>query len=62
MAHIDEDYLFALVSRFKGYKSPNETQKPIIALGREFERSHEDNKKLAALPKAEKKADESTKA
>jgi len=36
MANIDEDYLFALVSRFKGYKSPNETQKLIIALGREL--------------------------
>ncbi|MFP3457365.1 hypothetical protein R0J89_14005 [Psychrobacter sp. SIMBA_152] len=62
MANIDEDYLFALVSRFKGYKSPNETQKLIIALGREFERSDEDNKKLAVLLKAEKKADELTKA
>lgn len=62
MANIDRDYLNALVSRFKGYKSPNETQKLIIALGSEFERSDEDNKKLAVLLKAEKKADELTKA
>lgn len=62
MANIDRDYLDALISRFKGYKSPNDTQKLIIALGDKFERSDDDNKKLAVLLKAEKKADELTKA
>lgn len=62
MANIDTAYLDLLVARFKGFKSPNDTQKLIIALGDKLERSDDDNKKLAVLLKAEKAADKLLKA
>lgn len=62
MANIDTDYLNSLVTRFKAYKKPNDTQKLIIALGELQERSDDDNKKLSILIRAEKKADELAKA
>lgn len=62
MAKIDLVYLDSLITRFKEYKSPNDTQKLIIALGENLERSDNDDKKLAILLRAEKKADELMKA
>ena len=62
MANIDTDYLNSLVTRFKAYKKPNDTQKLIIALGSKSERSDDDDKKLTVLLRAEKKADELMKA
>lgn len=62
MANIDTVYLEKLVTRFKGYKSPNDTQKLIVALGEKQERSDDDNKKLAVLIRAEKKFAELMKA
>lgn len=62
MANIDTVYLEKLVTRFRGYKSPNDTQKLIIALGEKQERSDDDNKKLAVLMRAEKKSAELMKA
>lgn len=62
MATIDTDYLDDLVKRFKGYKSPNDTQQLIILLGEKEHRSSEDNRKLSVLLKAEKKADQLAKA
>lgn len=62
MANIDTDYLNSLVTRFKAYKRPNDTQRLIIALGELQERSDDDNKKLSILIRAEKKADELAKA
>lgn len=62
MANIDTEYLNSLVTRFKAYKKPNDTQQLIIALGSKLERSDDDNKKLAVLLRAEKKADELMKA
>lgn len=62
MANIDTDYLNSLVTRFKAYKKPNDTQKLIIALGELQERSDDDDKKLSVLLRAEKKADELVKA
>lgn len=58
MAKVDTVYLNALVTRFKGFKSPNDTQKLIIALGSKQERNIDDDKKLAVLLKAEKTSDE----
>lgn len=62
MANIDTAYLELLVRRFKGYKSPNDTQRLIILLGSKSERTDEDNKKLSILLKAEKAADKLIKA
>ena len=62
MAAIDENYLDDLVKRFKGFKSPNETQKLIILLGEKDNRTDDDNRKLSVLLKAEKKADQLVKA
>lgn len=62
MANIDTDYLNSLVTRFKAYKKPNDTQKLIIALGSKSERSDDDDKKLTVLLRAEKKSDELMKA
>lgn len=62
MANIDTDYLNSLVTRFKAYKRPNDTQKLIIALGSKSERSDDDDKKLTVLLRAEKKSDELMKA
>lgn len=62
MAAVDEDYLDDLVKRFKGFKSPNDTQKLIILLGEKDNRSDDDDRKLLVLLKAEKKADQLVKA
>ena len=62
MASIDTEYLNDLVKRFKGYKSPNDTQRLIIMLGEKDNRSDDDNRKLSVLLKAEKKADQLAKA
>lgn len=62
MANIDTAYLELLVRRFRGYKSPNDTQRLIILLGSKLERSDEENKKLAVLLKAEKAAEKLIKA
>lgn len=62
MANIDTAYLEKLVTRFKGFKSPNDTQRLIIALGRKLERSDDDNRKLTVLLRAERKAEELIKA
>lgn len=62
MATINEDYLDDLVKRFKGFKSPNETQELIILLGEKDNRSDDDNRKLWVLLNAEKKADQLAKA
>jgi len=62
MASIDTAYLDDLVKRFKGYKSPTDTQQLIILLGNKDNRSDEDNRKLSVLLKAEKKADQLAKA
>lgn len=51
-------YLDSLVSRFEGFSSPTDAQQLIIALGRKQGRSDDDNKKLAVLMRAEKKAEE----
>ena len=62
MATVDDDYLDNLVQRFKGFKSPNDTQKLIILLGEKDNRSDDDNRKLSVLLKAERKADQLVKA
>jgi hypothetical protein len=62
MANIDTEYLDLLIARFRGYRSPNETQRLIILLGSKLDRSNEDNKKLSILLKAEKAADKLMKA
>ena len=62
MAAIDNEYLDKLVKRFKGFKSPNDTQKLIILLGEKDNRSDDDNRKLSVLLKAERKADQLVKA
>lgn len=62
MATVNKDYLDDLVKRFKGFKSPNDTQKLIILLGEKDNRSDDDNRKLSVLLKAEKKADQLVKA
>ena len=49
MANINTDYLDDLVKRFKGFKSPNDTQQLIIILGEKDNRSEDDNRKLAVL-------------
>lgn len=62
MARIDTDYLDTLVKRFKGYKSPTDSQQLIILLGEKDNRSDDDNSKLVVLIRAEKKADQLFKA
>lgn len=62
MSNIDTEYLELIVTRFKAYKSPNDTQRLIIALSDKLERSNDDDKKLSVLLRAEKKADELVKA
>ena len=62
MVTIDEYYLDDLVRRFKGFKSPNDTQQLIILLGEKDNRNDDDNRKLSVLMKAEKKADQLVKA
>ena len=62
MAAIVTAYLDDLIKRFRGYKSITDTQSLIILLGEQANRDKEDNRKLAVLLKAEKKADELAKA
>lgn len=58
MMSINIEYLSSLVSRFEGFSSPTDAQELIIALGSKQERTADDNKKLAVLMRAEKKAEE----
>ena len=58
MMRIDTEYLESLIRRFEGFSSPTDAQQLIIALGRKQGRSDDDNKKLAVLMRAEKKAEE----
>ena len=62
MAAIDINYLDDLIKRFRGYKSITDTQSLIILLGTQDSRDKEDDRKLAVLLRAEKKADELAKA
>lgn len=62
MTRIDTDYLDDLVKRFKGFKSPSDTQKLIILLGEKLNRCDDDNRKLSVLLNAERKADQLAKA
>ena len=62
MASIDTAYLDDLVKRFKGYKSPTDTQQLIILLGNKDNRNDEDNRKLSVLLKSREKADQLAKA
>lgn len=57
MVELDLDYLNKIVTRFKGFKNPNDVQKLIILLGDKSNRDGEDNKKLAVLIRAEKSGD-----
>ena len=58
----DVDYLNELVSKYREYKSPTDTQRLLIALGNKEDRTEDDNKKLMILMRAEKKAEELHKA
>lgn len=58
MMSINIEYLSSLVSRFEGFSSPTDAQQLIISLGRKQGRSDDDDKKLAILMRAEKKAEE----
>ncbi|MGP9507055.1 hypothetical protein [Psychrobacter sp. PG1] len=58
----NEEYINNLVKRFRGFKSPNDTQKLIVLLGEKDNRNDEDDRKLSILLKAEKKADQLVKA
>ena len=62
MTPIDIAYLDDLVKRFKGFNLPSESQTLIIMLGEKDNRSDDDNRKLAVLMKAERKADQLAKA
>nr|WP_181716748.1 hypothetical protein [Psychrobacter sp.]QJS05147.1 mobilization protein MobC [Psychrobacter sp.] len=62
MAAIDNEYLDKLVKRFKGFKSPTDTQKLIVLLGEKDNRSDEDNRNLWTFLNVEKKADQLAKA
>ena len=62
MATIDTAYLDDLIKRFQGFKSPNDTQQLIVILSEKDNRSDADNRKLAVLMKAERKADQLAKA
>lgn len=62
MNNKDVDYLNELVSKYREYKSPTDTQKLIVALGSKSDKTDDDNKKLMILMRAEKKAEELHKA
>lgn len=62
MANLNNEYLSELVTKFKAYKKPNETQQLIVLLGDKTNRTDEDNRKLTILLKAEKKAEQLAKA
>lgn len=55
---IDTEYLESLVRRFEGFNKPTDAQQLIIKLGRKQGRTADDDKKLAVLLRAEKKAEE----
>lgn len=57
MIELDLEYLSKLVNRFKGYNSPTDTQKLLVMLAEKTNRDNKDNKKLAIIMKAEKKAE-----
>ena len=58
MMSINIEYLDSLVTRFSGFNSPTEAQQLVVALGSKQSRTDDDNKKLAVLMRAEKKAEE----
>jgi len=58
----DVDYLNELVSKYREYKSPTDTQKLLVVLGNKKDKTDDDNKKLMILMRAEKKAEELHKA
>lgn len=62
MAELDLDYLNKIVTRFKGFKKPNDTQRLIMLLSDKSSRDSADDKKLVVLIKAEKSADQLAKA
>lgn len=62
MNNSDLEYLDKLVTRFKGYKSPTDTQILLMALGEKINRNAQDDKDLKVLLTAEKKAEELFKA
>ncbi len=62
MNNSDLEYLDKLVTRFKGYKSPTDTQILLMTLGEKANRNLQDDKDLKVLLTAEKKAEESLKA
>lgn len=62
MAAIDNEYLDKLVKRFKGFKSPTDTQKLIILMGEKDNRSDDDNRKLSVFLNVEKKTEQLAKA
>lgn len=57
MTGLNLDYLDKLVNRFKGYKSPTDTQKLIMFLAEKPDRTEEDVKKLIVLVRAERAAE-----
>lgn len=57
MIELDFEYLGKLVNRFKGYNSPTDTQKLLVILAEKTNRDSRDDKKLATLINAEKKAE-----
>ncbi|WP_201529963.1 hypothetical protein [Psychrobacter frigidicola] len=62
MAVLDIEYLNKIITRFRGFSKPNDTQKLIILLGEKTNRDSEDNKKLMVLIRAEKSSDQLAKA
>lgn len=55
---INTEYLESLIVRFKAFNKPTEAQQLIVSLGVKQGRSDDDDKKLAVLMRAEKKAEE----
>ena len=55
---INTEYLESLIMRFKAFNKPTEAQQLIVSLGVKQGRSDDDDKKLAVLMRAEKKAEE----
>lgn len=62
MNNSDLEYLDKLVIRFKGYKSPTDTQILLMMLCEKANRNPQDDKDLKVLLTAEKKAEELLKA
>lgn len=55
---INIEYLDSLVRRFKAFNKPTDAQQLIVTLGSKQDRTADDDKKLAVLLRAEKKAEE----